>query len=165
MPLEAIKLLILDVDGVLTDGTLTLTATGEPVKNFHVQDGFAIKLWQRAGGKVALLSGRDSNIVSARVAGLGIDIILQGANDKAVAYETIKQQAHFDDPAIAYVGDDIPDLPPMRRCAFAVAVRNAVPTVKQAAHYITRRPGGQGAVAEIVEFILRKQSRWKGILD
>lgn len=160
MSLTAVNLLILDVDGVLTDGSIALTGEGEVTKTFHVQDGYAVKLWQRQGGRVAIVSGRASEPVSRRAAELGIELVLTGICDKLVGYQSVLRDAGIGDEAVVYVGDDYPDLPPMRRCALPVAVANAVPTVKRAAAYVTRRSGGEGAVAEIVELILRKQNLW-----
>lgn len=161
MNVEAIKLLVLDVDGVLTDGGLHYCPDGEVVKRFHVQDGCAIKLWQRLGGTVAIASGRSGQAIQLRAKELGIDLIRTGVDDKLSAYDSILNDANVTDSAVAYVGDDLPDLGPLGRCGFPVAVANAVPAVKRVADYVTRRPGGQGAVAEIVELMLRKQGKWR----
>lgn len=161
MEFNAIRLLVLDVDGVLTDGGVTLSGAEEPsTRTFHVQDGLAIKLWRERGGRAAIISGRSSDAVARRAAELGIEWVRQGISDKIAAYEELLMLAHTDDSSVAYVGDDLPDLPPMLRCALPVAVVNAVPQVKRAAAYVTRRKGGSGCVAEIVEFLLRKQKRW-----
>lgn len=160
MNLTAISLFILDVDGVLTDGRLVSRETGEPAKAFFVQDGCAIKRWQRAGGKVAILSGRAETAVQRRAEELGIECLRTGVSDKLAGYEAILAETNRSDEAVAYVGDDLPDIPPMRRCAFPVAVADASPTVKRAAAYVTRRDGGKGAVAEVMELILRKRGQW-----
>ncbi len=160
MNLATIELLILDVDGVLTDGSVTLTAEGESRKTFHVHDGCAIKLWQRCGGRVAILSARAGDAVRRRAAELGIDLVHTGVSNKLTGYESILATTGGQDHAVGYVGDDLPDLMPMSRCGFPVAVADAVPAVKQAASYVTRRPGGRDAVAEVVELLLRKQRRW-----
>ena len=160
----SIELLILDVDGVMTDGRITMAVQGEPVKAFYVQDGFAVKLWQRCGGKVALLSGRNESIVERRAAELGVEWVHTGATDKLAGYGAILARAGCGDAVVAYVGDDVPDLDPMSRCGFPVAVANAAPVVKRAAVYVTRRRGGAGAVAEVVELLLRRQSRWSSSL-
>ncbi len=154
-----IELLVLDVDGVLTDGRLTMSADTEPAKAFFVQDGFAIKLWRRRGGRVALLSGRSETSIRRRAAELDIDLIQTGADDKLAAYATILEATACGDGAVAYLGDDIPDLGPMGRCAFPAAVANAQPAVKRAAAYVTRRRGGDGAVAELIELLLRSNGR------
>ena len=157
---NSIKLLILDVDGVLTDGRLTTTVDGEAGKTFHVHDGCAIKLWLRSGHKAAILSGRESVEVARRAEELGIEWVWMGIKDKLEAYEEILAAAECSDSEVAYFGDDLPDLPPMSRCAFPVAVANAVPTVKRAAQYVSRRNGGGGAVAELIELLLRLQGLW-----
>ena len=161
MDLALTTLLILDVDGVLTDGRLTYMRAGaDNPKTFFVQDGYAIKLWQRCGGGVAIISGRESRPVSRRAKELGIEHVHLGVHDKIRAYEEVLAAVGCSDEAVAYVGDDLPDLAPMRRCGFAVAVANAVGEVKRVADYITRRPGGAGAVAEVIELLLRKQGKW-----
>ncbi len=165
MNFAAIKLIILDVDGVLTDGRLLNGPTGEVAKLFNTRDGFAIKLWQRLGGKVAILSGRASEILAFRAHELGIECVHMGSTNKGEAYTSILVWAGCEDDATAYIGDDFPDLPPMRRCAFPVAVSNAAPEIKRHASYITARSGGEGAVAEAVELILRKQQRWAEAVD
>lgn len=159
MDWKAISLLIVDVDGVLTDGRLT-TPGGTESKAFHVQDGLAIKVWQRTGGKIAVLSGRESPDTIRRAAELGIGMVRLGQSDKLAAYEALLRSGECADSAVAYVGDDLPDLGPMSRCGLPIAVANAVGEVKRAAQYVTRRAGGEGAVGEIIELILRKQGRW-----
>ena len=159
-----VKLLILDVDGVLTDGRISPSEEDESARRFHVHDGFAIKLWKRSGGKVAILSGREGRDVAKRAAELGIDWVKLGVTDKLAGYEAILASADCVNEAVAYVGDDLPDLGPMSRCAWPVAVADAVPAVKRSAQYVTRRAGGCGAVAEVIELILRKQKRWSPAL-
>lgn len=160
MDITAIQLLVLDVDGVLTDGRISMVSEGESAKAFYVQDGFAIKLWRASGGKVAILSGRSDGGVAQRAAELGIDCVHLDVDDKLAAFETILTSVGCDGAASGYMGDDRPDLQPMGRCGFPIAVFNAIPAVKRAAAYVTRRCGGAGAVAEAVEFILRRQGRW-----
>ena len=161
MDFDAIHLLILDVDGVLTDGSIVMGESGSVTKVFSVHDGYALKLWRRVGHEIAILSGRTSPAVERRAAELGIEAVRQGCEDKLAVYDRLLEAVRATDAAVCYVGDDAPDLPPMRRCTFPVAVANAVPVVKQTAQYVTRRPGGAGAVAEVIELILRKQRRWK----
>lgn len=156
---DSIDLLILDVDGVLTDGRLLYGADGEVVKQFHVQDGAAVKLWQSLGFETAILSGRTGRPVYKRAEDLGIRWVITGENDKLSGYESILQQTERKSASVAYVGDDLPDVPPMRRCALPIAVANARPAVKRAAKYVTRRLGGHGAVAEVIEFLLRRNGR------
>ncbi len=160
MDLNAIKLLILDVDGVLTSGQIIIPSDGEQIMKFQVQDGLAIKLWQDLGGLVAILSGRSSAALATRAGELGIGLVYAGVSDKQGVYDEIKTKTECPDGATVYVGDDLPDLPVMERVGFPVAVANALPSVKRASAYVTRRGGGMGAVAEVVEFILRKQGRW-----
>lgn len=160
MNTASIELLILDVDGVLTDGSVWSVSDGGTTKGFNVHDGSAIKLWQRCGGKVAIVSGRTEEVVTRRAAELGIEWVHTGVTDKLVAYEAVVSAAKCGDAGTGYVGDDFPDLPPMGRCAFPVAVANATPAVKRAALYVTRHSGGAGAVAEIVELLLRKRNQW-----
>ena len=160
MDLDAVNLLVLDVDGVLTDGTIVMSESGALIKAFDVHDGYTLRLWRRAGHEVAIISGRDSTVVARRAAELGIETVRQGCGDKLATYENVLEALDSTDEAVCYMGDDAPDLLPMRRCAFPVAVANAVPSVKQVAQYVTRTPGGAGAVAETIEVILRKQRRW-----
>ncbi len=164
MNLESIELLILDVDGVLTDGSVTMTAEGESSQTVHVHDGCAIKMWQRCGGKAAILSGRKNEHVAARAQDLGIEWVLTGIEDKSRGFAEILASAGCEASAVGYIGDDVPDLGPMTRCGFPVAVANAVPAVKRAAAYVTRRRGGHGAVAEAVEFLLRKKKQWSAAI-
>ncbi len=155
-----IRLLILDVDGVMTTGQLPYGPAGNEVKAFYVQDGGAIRLWFASGAAVALISGRQSPAVAARAGELGIESVTQGVTDKLPAYESMRRDHGLTDAEIAFVGDDLLDLEPMRRCGYPIAVANAVPLVKRAAHYVTRRPGGQGAVAEAVHRLLRHNGTW-----
>ena len=159
-----IKLLVLDVDGVLTDGRITPAASGEWTKAFYVQDGCALKLWQRLGGKIALLSGRAEEAIDRRAAELGIEWVRRDVTDKLSAYRAVLASAGCGDAEVSYVGDDLPDLAPMGCCGFPVAVANAAPAVKRAALYVTRHQGGGGAVAEVVELLLRKQERWSQVM-
>lgn len=160
MEWSAIHVLVLDVDGVLTDGRLVLLPGGEMATAFHVHDGSAIKVWQRSGGEVAIISGRKNPAVQHRAAELGIQEVHTGMSDKLLPYGDMLARRDWHDCAIAYIGDDLPDVPPMRRCAFPVAVADASPAVKRSARFVTRRPGGCGAVAETVELLLRKQRKW-----
>ncbi len=160
MPTAKIDLLILDVDGVLTDGRITPGADGGTLKSFYVQDGCAIKLWQKSGKQIAILSGRDEPSVKLRAAELGILTIVTGVSNKGQAYQNLLKGSGHNDAQVAYVGDDYPDLPPMRRSGFPVAVANAVAAVKRSADYVTRKRGGQGAVAEVIELLLRRQGQW-----
>lgn len=160
MQISALKLLMLDVDGVLTDGRIVSSSEGEPLKLFHVRDGLAIKLWQKAGGQVAILSGRGGDVVSRRAAELGIALIRTNMSDKLQGFTELLSECGLAAKDVVYVGDDVPDVPVMERVGFAATVADAAPVVKRMASYVCRLPGGHGAVAEIVELILRKQGRW-----
>ncbi|MBI4718199.1 MAG: HAD hydrolase family protein [Planctomycetes bacterium] len=162
MDFASIDFVILDVDGVLTNGTIVATDGRAWNKCFHVHDGSAIRFWQRRGGEVAFLSGRDDEATRRRAEDLGVRHVRTGARDKLAGYDSLLAEARRGDGSVAYVGDDLPDLGPMARAALPVAVANAVGEVKRAARYVTRRPGGGGAVAEVLELILRKQRRWSG---
>ncbi len=155
-----IRLLVLDVDGVLTPGDVVFDDNRVRVMSFDIHDGCAIKLWINAGHHVALLSGRRSTIVQCRAAELGIETIRQGIGDKAVGLKALLEEMNTVAKATCYVGDDLPDVPALSACGFGVAVKNAVPAVKRHSDYVTRRCGGSGAVAEVIELVLRKQGRW-----
>ncbi len=163
--LSEIKLLVLDVDGVLTDGTLIVNADGSESKNFNVLDGHGIKLWKRAGLKVAFLSGRVSESTGHRARRLEVDYCLQDCRDKLPALEKLLKEANLPPQAVAYVGDDLPDLPPMGYVGFAVAVSNAVDEVKRHADFITTRPGGSGAAREVIEYILKSTGKWAKLME
>jgi 3-deoxy-D-manno-octulosonate 8-phosphate phosphatase (KDO 8-P phosphatase) len=160
----AIRLLVLDVDGVLTDGRITYAADGLEIKSFHVRDGSAVKFWRKVGGQVAILSGRVSRAVDVRAAELGIATVVQGAGEKAAALNRVLQGAGVSAAATCAVGDDIPDLALLRACGLAVAVADACPEVRAAAQYVTRTPGGRGAVREVIELLIRAQGRWHEIV-
>ncbi len=152
-----LELLVLDVDGVLTDGSLWFGARGEQLKRFHVRDGHGVKLLAAAGVQVAVISGRRSAAVSARCRELGIRHVTQGAADKNLALNRLLKKLSLLDSQVACVGDDTPDIPLFVRVAFAVAVRDAHPLALRAAHCRTTLPGGHGAVREVVDWILTKR--------
>ena len=149
-----VRLLVLDVDGVLTDGRLHVTAHGEDVKVFHVRDGSGIVALQRAGVPVAIISGRDSPAVVRRAAELGIAHLRQGVQDKGAALDELLRETGVAAEALGCVGDDTPDLPMLRRAAFAVAVADAHATARAVAHWVTPSPGGHGAVRETCDLLL-----------
>ncbi len=155
-----VRLLIVDVDGVLTDGRIVLDNHGNELKFFHVRDGHGLKLLQRAGIEVAIVTGRESAVVERRAAELGIRRVHQGSRLKMEAYESILEETGLKDEEVAYVGDDIVDIPVMRRAGFSAAVADAEEYVKEAAMYVTERPGGRGAVREITDFILKAGGHW-----
>ena len=160
-----IRLLLLDVDGVMTDGRIVYDNNGVETKAFDVKDGHGLKLLQRAGVKVGIITGRESKIVEHRARELGIGIVHQGAKEKIVPYRRILQENGLNDEAVAYAGDDLVDLPVLRRVGLALTVADAVEEVKTHVHYVTRACGGRGAVREICELILKNSQRWNGVTD
>jgi 3-deoxy-D-manno-octulosonate 8-phosphate phosphatase (KDO 8-P phosphatase) len=155
--------MILDVDGVLTDGTLVFHDDGGDSKVFHVHDGHGIRLVQRGGIEVVLLSGRSSPVVDYRAKDLGIGLAIQGSKNKLAAYEEILRKRGLDDGEVAYVGDDLVDVPVMRRVGMAVAVADARPPVLSRCHLITQAVGGRGAVREVCDFLLETQGKWEAV--
>lgn len=153
--LKKIKLLILDVDGVLTDNGVYIGSDGNEYKKFNIQDGFGIYLVQKAGVRVALLSGRYSKSTEYRAQELKILHVYNGYTDKLKAYEELKEKLLFKDEEIAFVGDDLPDIPVLKNVGVPVTVANAQPEVKKIAEYVTKTPGGHGAVREIINLILK----------
>ena len=162
--LSKITLLALDVDGVLTDGTLVINADGSETKFFNSLDGHGIKMWQRAGLKVALISGRASPPTERRAEQLKIEYVFQDCHYKLPVVEQLADQIGLLPENIAFIGDDLTDMPVMRYVGFAVAVANAVDEVKECADYVTTRPGGSGAVREVIEYILKKSGRWQELM-
>ena len=162
--LDKIDLLVLDVDGVLTDGRIIYDSRGADIKAFHVADGQGVKYWLRVGHEAAILSGRSSRTIRIRARDIGIKAVYEDAKDKRPVLEKILKRFGRTPEQVCYVGDDLVDLPVMARVGFAVAVAGAVPEVKRIAHYVTRQPGGAGAVRETVELILKYQGRWDDVL-
>ncbi|MCL4501783.1 MAG: HAD family hydrolase [Deltaproteobacteria bacterium] len=161
---QNIRLLILDVDGVLTDGRLYFDAKGETLKVFHVRDGHGIKMAQRAGIEIALLSGRRSDAAYHRAKELGISRFHESLRDKVAVLEEIMAALRIQAAQVAMVGDDLVDLPVMSRAGLAVAVADAVPEVLAAAHWVTMNPGGRGAVREVCDLILKAHGKWDEIV-
>jgi 3-deoxy-D-manno-octulosonate 8-phosphate phosphatase (KDO 8-P phosphatase) len=161
----AIELLVLDVDGVLTDGQVIYAGAETEIKAFHVRDGSALAVWKRAGKRAALISGRDSPAVARRAAELGMEPVLQGRADKLAALRQIVNGTGVALERIAAIGDDLPDLPVLAHAGLAVAVADACAEVRQAAHYVTQAPGGRGAVREAIELVLRCQGIWQGVVE
>ncbi len=154
---EGLKLMIFDVDGVMTDGTLYYSERGEELKAFNIQDGLGIKMLRQYGVEVALITARNSRAVELRAASLGITHLYQGAEDKRGAYAALLAQMGLATGQSGYMGDDLLDLPLITRCGFAATVPAAPQALKSRAHYVTRATGGHGAVREVCEFILRAQ--------
>lgn len=163
--LDAIRMLVLDVDGVLTDGTIVVDERGGESKFFSVLDGHGIKMWKRAGLLTAFLSGRKSGPTRQQADELAVDYCLEGCLDKAASINELVQLSGVAVEQMAYVGDDLPDLPVIRRAGFGAAVANAVEEIKRAADYVTTRKGGEGAVREVIEYILKKTGRWEGLMQ
>ncbi len=159
-----IDLLLLDVDGVLTDGSIVYANNDVEIKAFHVRDGSGLKIWQREGKRAGVITGRSSPVVQRRAAELGLDPVIQGAGDKLAAFDSILAQLALPPEKVCYVGDDLPDLPVLCRCGLAVAVADACAEVIARSHYVTRAVGGRGAVRETIELILRGQGRWQEVV-
>ena len=159
-----IELLVLDVDGVLTDGSICYTDRGEEMKAFHVRDGSGLKLWTRLGKKVGIITGRRSAIVQRRADELGVAAVIQGAEDKKAALMQMLAELGLKPEQACAIGDDIIDVPMLRACGLAVAVADACAEAREEADYVTQVPGGRGAVREVIELILRAQGSWQGIL-
>ncbi|HHT9125196.1 MAG TPA: KdsC family phosphatase [Candidatus Brocadiia bacterium] len=163
--MKNIKMVIIDVDGVLTDGKIIVDVEGEEVKNFHVRDGTGVKYLQRAGLNCAVISGRKCAAVEHRLRELGIKDVFQNAINKIEAYEQIVTKYNLKDEEVCYIGDDLIDIPIFRRVGFSAAVPDAPEEVKEIATYITKTPGGQGAVREVIEKILKFQDKWGTIME
>lgn len=148
------------MDGVLTDGRLFYGPDGEERQAFHVHDGLALARARCAGLSVAVLTSRRSAAIARRMAELGIDEVHQGVEEKVEIYRVLRDKYGCQDAEVAYMGDDLPDLPVLRVVGLAVAPRSAVPEVRRAAHWVTRQGGGQGAVREVVETLLRARGCW-----
>jgi 3-deoxy-D-manno-octulosonate 8-phosphate phosphatase (KDO 8-P phosphatase) len=161
---KLIKLLLMDCDGVLTDGQLELLENGDEQKTFHARDGQGISLFHRAGWKTGIISGRTSSAVERRAQDLKMAFVRQYAKDKVKALEEILAAADCSADECAYIGDDVADIPVMRRVGLSVAVADAVEETKQAAHYVTKLKGGRGAVREVTELILKAQGRWEELM-
>jgi 3-deoxy-D-manno-octulosonate 8-phosphate phosphatase (KDO 8-P phosphatase) len=162
--ISKIKLLLLDVDGVLTDGRIYVDNNGVETKAFDVQDGHGLKLLQRAGIKVGLITGRQSEVVNCRAKELGIDLVYQGIKDKLVIYLRICDDLGLEDDEIAFMGDDLVDLPILRRVGLSATVPGGSDDVKPFVQYVSVRKGGRGAVRELCELILKEGGHWKQVV-
>ena len=163
--LADIQMLVMDVDGVLTDGTLIINADGSESKLFNSRDGHGIRMWQRTGLKVALISGRASEPTQRRAEQLQIEYVFQDCHYKLPVFEKLLEQIGLSPDKVAYIGDDLTDLPVITYVGFGVAVANAVDEVKRYADYVTTRPGGRGAVREVIEYILKNSGRWQQLMN
>ncbi|MEN6386977.1 MAG: HAD hydrolase family protein [Phycisphaerales bacterium] len=163
--LKEIKLLAMDVDGVLTDGTITICSDGSEAKSFHLLDGHGIRMWQRAGLKTAMISGRQSAVTKIRAEELEINYLYQPCPQKLLCFERLLKEAGLEAKNVAYIGDDLLDIPIVRRVGFGVAVANGVDELKSCAHYTTSRTGGTGAVREVIEYILKNTGQWDALME
>lgn len=156
---KKIKALIVDVDGVLTDGGIIIDSNGVETKRFDVQDGLGLMLWKKAGYKSAIISARPSDVVAHRAKDLQIDRYFVGVSPKIEAYESLLKEWNLKDDEICFIGDDLPDLGILKRVGLAASVKNGVSDVKSIVHYVSSKNGGDGAVREIIEFILKNQGK------
>ena len=163
-----IRLLLMDVDGVLTDGRVWLQSwpdgTAHEIKGFHAHDGAALKFAHHGGIRTGVITGRDSPAMKRRAKETWMDFVYQGRGEKLPAFEEILRKARLRAEEVCYIGDDLPDLPVMARAGLAVAVANSALEVKRAAHYVTRSRGGDGAVREVVELLLKAQGKWAKVI-
>ncbi len=161
----AVRLVVFDVDGVLTDGRLYYSDAGCESRAFNIQDGHGIRLLLHYGVQVAVLSGRESGAVSRRLSDLGVARVYQGCRDKGPAFERLLEDCGVAAAQSAYVGDDLPDLAPLRRAGLACAVADACPEVIECAHWVARAGGGRGAARELCDFLLKEQGRWSEVVE
>lgn len=161
---KSVELILSDVDGVLTDGGVLFDNQGIEIKKFHIRDGLGIKLWQRAGFKFGVLTARTSHIVKVRAAELNVAIVRQGFENKLPAAKEVASELGIGLEQICFIGDDLTDLPVIRAVGLGVAVNDAVAEVREAADHVTTTPGGQGAVRELVETLLKSKNRWEELI-
>jgi len=157
---RAVRLILSDVDGVMTDGRLSYDNQGIESKRFHIRDGMGIRLWRKAGHPFGLVTLRSSQVVRTRAVELEIDILRQGVGDKLAVVRQIGDELGLDAGRVCYVGDDLPDVPVLNHVGLAVAVADACEEARRAAHHVTSAPGGCGAIRETIEMILKAQNRW-----
>jgi 3-deoxy-D-manno-octulosonate 8-phosphate phosphatase (KDO 8-P phosphatase) len=160
--LEKIKLLVLDVDGVMTDGGLTIGDDGQEYKTFHAHDGLGMKLLKASGVSVAIITGRTSNVVKKRAESTGVAHFYQGADDKLAAFNDLLEKSSLQAEQCAFMGDDVVDLPPMLKSGLAIAVPDSPDFLLKYAHYVTKKSGGRGAVREVCEMIMQAQGTFDG---
>lgn len=156
---KAIRMLVLDVDGVLTDGTINLDDASNEIKRFNIRDGFGIRMWQAFGGQVAICTGRTGIAITRRARELAIEHVIQGSGDKGASIAKLAEESGIAAEAMAYIGDDWPDLPAMRAVGLPIAVADAEPLVREHADRVTERSGGRGAVREVVEWLLEARGK------
>lgn len=161
---QAIRLILCDVDGVLTDGRLTFNDQGEESKSFYARDGMGIKLWQKAGLPFGLVTARNTPVVHNRAVELEIDLLRQGVEDKREVVKQLCEELDFQPEQICFIGDDLPDIKAMKYVGLAVAPADASEEAKSVAQIVTEKPGGQGAVREAITWILKQQNRWDEVV-
>lgn len=162
---KEIRMLILDVDGVLTDGSIVMDHLGQELKAFNVRDGHGIKMLQRAGVQVGIITGRSSSVVAARAEDLGIEHVIQGCLNKAEGLDRMEAMSGIDAGHCAFMGDDVLDIPPMRRCALALAPMDAHSSVLRTVDWISGCPGGRGAVRQAAEAIILARGEWQAVVE
>jgi 3-deoxy-D-manno-octulosonate 8-phosphate phosphatase (KDO 8-P phosphatase) len=163
--IKKIKMLLMDVDGVLTDGGIILGNNKQEFKIYDVQDGMGITLARLGGLKVGFLTGRTSEVVDSRAEELHVDICYQGASSKLDALRDILDRYDLSSKAVCYIGDDVQDIGILKHVGVAIAVADARPEIRKMADYVTKHPGGRGAIRETVELILKTQNKWKRVLE
>jgi len=159
-----IRLLLSDVDGVMTDGRIAFDNQGVESKQFHIRDGQGIRLWQQSGGQMGIVTGRSSQIVKLRAAELNIEIVRQGVDDKLAVVRAIGEQLQFEPAEVCYVGDDLPDLAVFGNVGLSVAVADAAEELRHASDYTASVNGGHGAIREVVELLLKNTNRWEAAI-
>lgn len=162
---QSIELILSDVDGVLTNGGILFDNQGIELKQFHVRDGLGIRLWERAGYKFGILTARSSHIVKVRAAELGISIVRQGFEEKWPVAETVLQELRLAPASLCYIGDDLGDIPVIRRAGLGATVADGANEAKAVAGYVTQSRGGYGAARELVELILKAKGLWEEIVS
>lgn len=163
--MQSIRLILSDVDGVLTDGGISYDNQGIETKKFHVRDGLGIKLWQRAGHQFGIITARSSHIVKLRASELGVELVRQGSSDKWTVAQQVLAEVGLEPESLCYIGDDLTDLPLLTRAGMAVAVADGVEEVRNVAHLVTSKKGGEGAIRELIETVLRSQKRWTELVQ
>jgi 3-deoxy-D-manno-octulosonate 8-phosphate phosphatase (KDO 8-P phosphatase) len=163
--LSKLKMLVLDLDGVFTDGTIIINSDGTESKRYSVVDGHGIKLWHRVGFKSAIISGRAAKATSIRAEQLGIEYVFQGCKQKLPVYEKLLEDAMISCEQTIYIGDEVIDIPIVRRAGLGVAVANAVQELKDCADYVTKTPGGSGAIREVIELVLKNTGKWDSLME
>jgi 3-deoxy-D-manno-octulosonate 8-phosphate phosphatase (KDO 8-P phosphatase) len=160
-----VRLILLDVDGVLTSGTVAIDSTGQESKDFFIRDGLALVWARRQGFQVGFLSGRPSTVTTRRAEELGITLVVQGGPDKRKPYEDILRAGPYEDDEVAYMGDDLVDLPVLGRVGISGAPADAVADVRERVHWVSQAAGGRGAVREFIELLFRATGRWSNLVE